>query len=1089
MTHARPGENIAGRAVQRTLRAAAAPLAVGATIDTGGALSAAPGRAASGPGRAPMSAMTLVNDDNLERATEVEGYKVLPPCVLYGKIGQGGMGAVYRGRHLNLDIDVAVKCLKPGLVGSDDQFVVRFRREARSAAQINHQNVIRVYDVAEDQGLHYLIMELVQGETARERVVRKKQLSIGEALEIVYGASLGLAEAHRKGFIHRDIKPDNIMISSGGQVKVADLGLAKPSIREDNASMLSGTNLVMGTPQYMPPEQWENTTNVTAAADVWALGATLYYLLVGGEAIQKDSLPRIMQRIMLQPFPDPRRARPDVPEDVAALIAKATATAVQDRYQDAQQLADAIEALHTRRAGLKDKDAVSTSRVDSLVSPPPAKTLAKIKFWLDKQGQPISPSAATQGPGGTMVVSGAPEPLASLAPRKSARNLWLAGTGIVLALVAAIAIPWSGRRPSGIFAEADRLELFADYEGAIAEALRVHTEDPSLLGKAERLARLRASWARALAARNEGKEALAQMDASLALLDTPAGRKQQKELVEKIATGLESKLVRESPTTAPVADPARVEFVGRLDDPVVSALRIGGSPATLQSGSFRVLVDTSGRNQIPVEVTLTSGDVVSLGAWPVVHASRPETLEPAAMSITPEVIEFDDDQESELVVRVAAGATVAIDGVVQQLVENGTVARHRVRSTEDTPRPISVVVRQAGFAETSRTVPTRRAAKSWSWIRPLELPGCRQLGAQFVTKEATVRLVGRPSEQGSVHVNGTAVEVRWTNTGSFECDVPLPGNGVNMLRVEVRKRLRPAPLNQDVTVVRVGDPTLDIAAPSRDGETTTAATYGIALTIDPWTIAVTARRGGMLVKTVDIAPGATVARVEVGLLNGANEFDLEAVNVVGLRRTRKFTVNRGQAGPGGGNENTPVTPPSELPEIESVFVALPTGERLVAKNYLRVPKGTRFRVVLSKDAVLLCRDKEVREDELVLAPDSPLIVRGVLELRARNDVGLSKDPLKFRVFFDDTAPTIEVKAPPGPVGSGVKFRVQGKWADPGGGVESITVNGLPATGANPRSEGQPWSIELPGITETTEYEVVCVDEAGNTTRTKFTVSP
>ncbi|MCK5940534.1 MAG: serine/threonine protein kinase, partial [Planctomycetes bacterium] len=159
-------------------------------------------------GAAPNPPM-LDSDSNLERVQEVEGYKVLPPCVLYGKIGQGGMGAVYRGRHLNLDIDVAVKCLKPDLTGEDEQFVVRFKREARSAARINHQNVVRVFDVSEEGGLHYIVMELVQGETARQRVQRKGKLSVGEALEILHGAAAGLGEAHGKGFIHRDIKPDN----------------------------------------------------------------------------------------------------------------------------------------------------------------------------------------------------------------------------------------------------------------------------------------------------------------------------------------------------------------------------------------------------------------------------------------------------------------------------------------------------------------------------------------------------------------------------------------------------------------------------------------------------------------------------------------------------------------------------------------------------------------------------------------------------------------------------------------------------------------------------------------------------------------
>ena len=359
---------------------------------TTGSVSAESGRRpgnASPPNASPADAptvpmSTLDTDANLRRVREVEGYKVLPPCVLYGRIGQGGMGAVYRGRHLNLDIDVAVKCLKPELTGDDEQFVVRFRREARAAARINHQNVVRVFDVSEAAGLHYIVMELVQGETARQRVQRKQRLAVGEALEILWGAANGLAEAHGRGFIHRDVKPDNIMISSGGQVKVADLGLAKPA-SSSAMSMLSGTNVVMGTPQYMPPEQWENTATVTPAADVWALGATLYYLLVGGEAIAKDSLPRIMQRIVLQPFPDVREQRPDVPDDIAALIAKATARAPEERYADARELAAAIERLETRRESLRDVAAVSDGEQETLLSPPPAKTLARIKISLGER--------------------------------------------------------------------------------------------------------------------------------------------------------------------------------------------------------------------------------------------------------------------------------------------------------------------------------------------------------------------------------------------------------------------------------------------------------------------------------------------------------------------------------------------------------------------------------------------------------------------------------------------------------------------------------------------------------------------------------
>lgn len=135
----------------------------------------------------------LLDDPLLRDAPIVEGFKVLDPAVLYAKIGRGGMGAVYRGRHFKLDLDVAVKCLKPALVAEDIDFVKRFEREARLAASIAHQNVVRVMDVHEKNGIHYLVMEFVRGETAAERVERKGPLAEKEALAILFGATAGLA--------------------------------------------------------------------------------------------------------------------------------------------------------------------------------------------------------------------------------------------------------------------------------------------------------------------------------------------------------------------------------------------------------------------------------------------------------------------------------------------------------------------------------------------------------------------------------------------------------------------------------------------------------------------------------------------------------------------------------------------------------------------------------------------------------------------------------------------------------------------------------------------------------------------------------
>jgi len=1027
----------------------------------------------------------LENDGNLDRATEVEGYKVLPPCVLYGKIGQGGMGAVYRGRHLNLDIDVAVKCLKPGLVGGDDQFVVRFRREARSAAQINHQNVIRVYDVAEDQGLHYLIMELVQGETARERVVRKHTLGIGEALEIVYGAAQGLAEAHRKGFIHRDIKPDNIMISSSGQVKVADLGLAKPSIRDDHASLLSGTNLVMGTPQYMPPEQWENTTTVTAAADVWALGATLYYLLVGGEAIQKDSLPRIMQRIMLQPFPDPRKQRADIPEDVAALIAKATAIAVEDRYQNAQELADAIEKLETRRSALKDKEAVSTSKVQNLVSPPPAKTLAKIKFWLDKHGQEVAGAAtAAQGPGGTMVVNPGQDTVAPLTVKPNPAKWIGIAAGVVALLVVVFLLANSGRR--GVFAEADRLERLGQFEAAIQEVSRVQDEDPSLPQDPVRLARLRSAWARELAVRGEFAAALVQVEHGVVARDTPEVRKQKADILVKIATSLDAKLVRETPGTQPVASEATTEFTGRIDDPLVVAVRIGGLPAPLQRGAFRVVLDTTGKNQVPVEITLTSGDVVTLQPWTVVHAGKAPVLQPAQLAVTPEVVQLEDDKEAELLIRVARGATVLVDGKPQTTTDDGTLVSHRFRSTDETPRPIVVTVRQNGFAETNKTVTVTRAAKNWT-VAALEIAGARKVQGQFVTKDATVRIVGRTSERATeVLLNGNAVEARWTDGNTFELSTKLPAAGANTLRVELRKKMRP-PLQQDVTVVLVPPPTIEVEPPSQANDTVSVATYKFALKVDPWTSSVSARRGGVMLGRADVPVGSTHTQLTVPLDVGANEIALEVVNVVGATASCTAKIER-TAGAAVVQGTDPV--PAGPPRILEVYLLIGDEEVAVPLRSARFARnGTRFRVVMSDPAAtILVKDKNnpVPASDLVLTDTWPFLTRGpFVDLWARNESGTSPDVFRFGVEFDNVAPTFELTSPTSGVGT-ERLTCQGTCKD-NQTVTKVTLNGVAAAGF-PKKKGGTWSIELPGISAPVEYELAVTDIAGNVTRetVKFT---
>lgn len=325
----------------------------------------------------------LLDDPLLRDLPVVRGHKVLGPCLLLEPIGEGGMASVYRAVHLNLGVDAAVKIVAPHRVATDPTFLERFRREARSAARLNHQNVVRVFDVEEACDLNYLIMEYVAGEDAQQRVARKGALPTPEALRIVHDACLGLATAHREGIVHRDIKPGNLLISNRGDVKVGDLGLARPeNVHPD--SMVSMAGVAVGTPAFMPPEQWEGA--VSPATDVWAMGSTLFYLLTAKPAFQGDSVLTLMQRITSEPFPDLSSALPDAHPDLVALLARATATAPAERFANAQELAHAIAALPITLPSLEHADDLAA-----------AKTLSTTpsRAWLDEvRAMAMNPSEA-----------------------------------------------------------------------------------------------------------------------------------------------------------------------------------------------------------------------------------------------------------------------------------------------------------------------------------------------------------------------------------------------------------------------------------------------------------------------------------------------------------------------------------------------------------------------------------------------------------------------------------------------------------------------------------------------------------------------
>lgn len=523
----------------------------------------------------------LRSDALLASTTEVKGYKILPPCVLYARIGAGGMGAVYRGHHLNLDIDVAVKCLKPSLVNDDPTFVDRFKREGRSAAQINHQNVIRVFDVAEHMGLHYLIMEFVSGETARQRVERKGTLQLGEALQIVYESSLGLGEAHRMGIIHRDVKPDNLLISSRGQVKVADLGLAKPAV-SSGQSMLSMAGQVMGTPPYMPPEQWGEGT-VTAASDVWAMGAVLYYLLTGREAMSGESLAAIMSKIVLHEFPDVREFRPDVPDSVMAVLHKATSRAPGERYLDAYELAEAIGQLPEHRISLADNDA-GTTELRTMLSPPPNASLNEIKKVLATK----TPTIREDIPG----LEHAPTPEHASSPEPEPQP---AGGGFPWAIVLVLLILGGGGGAGYYYKDA----LFGTKPAPV---------QPDLLARVKSL-------------QSDGKFVEALVMARGVFADDPnlTDAALAAELLAASKAQLQPCLTKESPK-APVKKGAEVTFAGRFEGLDVQELRIGDALATLQAGAFTAKLTPPADGKLAVRARLTDQDTVDFDEWVVTFA-------------------------------------------------------------------------------------------------------------------------------------------------------------------------------------------------------------------------------------------------------------------------------------------------------------------------------------------------------------------------------------------------------------------------------------------------------------------------------------
>lgn len=276
---------------------------------------------------------------------------------LLRKLGQGGMGSVFLARQLSLDRHVALKVLL-GEFADDPQFVARFIREAYAAAQLTHHNVVQIHDIGAEQRTHFFSMEFVEGSTLASLIHKQGPLDAETAVSHVLQAARGLKFAHEHGLIHRDVKPENLLLNRHGIVKVADLGLVKTAQRDKApAPAASGSpddrnwyaddttqlNVSMGTPAYMPPEQATDAHNVDVRADIYSLGCTLYALVVGHPPFSGKTALDVITKHQREPVTPPDRIVEHVPGYLSKVILKMLAKRPEDRYRNMDEVIAALE--------------------------------------------------------------------------------------------------------------------------------------------------------------------------------------------------------------------------------------------------------------------------------------------------------------------------------------------------------------------------------------------------------------------------------------------------------------------------------------------------------------------------------------------------------------------------------------------------------------------------------------------------------------------------------------------------------------------------------------------------------------------------
>jgi serine/threonine protein kinase len=368
------------------------------------------------------------------------------------KLGQGGMATVFKAYHSALDRFVAIKVLHPAFK-EDPHFLERFKREARVVARLEHSNIVPVYDFAEHEGQPYLVMKYIEGETLKARLGRGPLMK-DEAFKVIEAVGAALNYAHDKGVLHRDVKPSNILIAEHGEVFLTDFGLAR--MAEAGASTLTG-DMLMGTPQYISPEQARGEKNLTACTDIYSFGIVLYEIVVGRVPYSADTPFSIIHDHIYTPLPLPSEVNPNVPLGIQNVLLKALAKDPEDRFKSGNEL---VEAFFDAVDGKGEKIAVSAdlTQTESI-------DIDKENIGTEEEfdsGRPIEPSST--------VVSDESRS-APPAPRTKRKWIWIVA-GLILTCLTLFTLVVIANQPG--------IRTLFNKDSTVAEESEVPTEERPL---------------------------------------------------------------------------------------------------------------------------------------------------------------------------------------------------------------------------------------------------------------------------------------------------------------------------------------------------------------------------------------------------------------------------------------------------------------------------------------------------------------------------------------------------------------------------------------------------------------------------------